>query len=122
VAAGSESGHISTFWDMLPTLVELAGGTSPAGIDGISMVPALTGGRQAGHDFLYWEFRGKQAVRQGDWKAVRLAPGQATELYNLAEDLGETRDLAAGNPEKAQALTRVFSEARVESELFPLEQ
>ena len=120
VAAGQVSDHAGAFWDMLPTLIELAGGKAPAGIDGISMVPALMGGVQPEHDYLYWEFRGKQAVRKGDWKAVRLEPEQNTELYNLADDLAETRDLAADNPEKAEEFSNIFETARVESELFPL--
>ncbi len=120
VAAGSVSEHVGAFWDMLPTLVELAGGKAPYGIDGISMVPSLMGGVQPEHDYLYWEFRGKQAARKGDWKAVRLAPEQDTELYNLAEDLAETRNLAPDNQEKVADFIRIFETARVESELFPL--
>lgn len=121
VAAGTESGHAGAFWDMLPTMVELAGGEAPSGFDGISMVPALLGGEQAEHEYLYWEFRGKQAVRKGDWKAVRLAPDQPTELYNLADDLAETSDLAGEYPEQARELSEIFDAARVESELFPLQ-
>ncbi len=119
---GQVSEHAGAFWDILPTMVELAGGEIPAGIDGISMVPALMGGVQPSHDCLYWEFRGKQAVLQGDWKAVRLSPGEKTELYNLAADLSETKDVAGDNPEKVEELTQLFDSARIESELFPLEQ
>lgn len=121
IPAGQMSDHAGAFWDMLPTLVELAGGKAPTGIDGISMAPTLMGGIQTGHEYLYWEFRGKQAVRKGDWKAVRLSPGQQVELYNLADDLAETRDLSAENPEVADELLKIFDAARDESELFPLQ-
>ena len=52
--AGTESDHISAHWDMLPTFCELAGAETPAGLDGISMVPELTGtDQQRAHEFLY---------------------------------------------------------------------
>ena len=71
------------FWDFLPTAAELAGALAPAGIDGISVVPELLGATKAGpaqkpHEYLYWEFYEggfKQALRMGDWKAVRLKLG-----------------------------------------------
>lgn len=103
IEAGSRSDHISAFWDMLPTYAELAGAEIPDGLDGISMVPALTGqGEQKEHDYLYWEFLergGRQAVRIGDWKAVRLDmsdnPSAPIELYNLSSDPGEQVNIAA---------------------------
>jgi len=122
IPEGVVSGHVGAFWDMLPTLVELAGGTVPSGVDGVSMVPALKGsGKQAEHEYLYWEFRGKQAIRQGAWKAVRTGHGEEVELYNLVEDLSESTNLAAKNPDKVVELSSLFDSARVESELFPLE-
>ena len=76
IEAGVVSDHLSYFPDMMPTFTELAGVKAPPGIDGISMVPALMGREgQKNHDHLYWEFHaqgGKQAVRKGKWKAVRL--------------------------------------------------
>ena len=102
IEAGTTSDHISAFWDMMPTYAELAGMDIPAGTDGISMVPSLTGSdEQPEHDYLYWEFMergGRQALRMGDWKAVRLNmgdnPDAPIELYNLAADRGETIDLS----------------------------
>lgn len=120
IRASSISDHACAFWDMLPSLAELAGGWVPAGTDGISIVPTLIAGEQPVHDYLYWEFRGKQAARKGDWKAVRQLPEQPIELYNLAEDLAETRDLSADHPDMAEEFSRIFSTARVESDLFPL--
>ena len=103
---GQTSDQIWAFWDFLPTALELAGGEVPDGIDGISIVPTLNAlGRggdtdQPQQDYWYWEFherRFAQAVRTGDWKAVRS--GDSWQLFNLAEDLGETTDLAEAHPE-----------------------
>ena len=76
IKPNSESNHIGAFWDLLPTFAELAGAKSRKGIDGRSFANVLTGkGKAPQHDFLYWEFHeqgGKQAVRQGKWKAIRF--------------------------------------------------
>src|SRR5207247_2037794 len=77
IKAGSTNPQVWAFWDFLPTAADLAGIKPPEAIDGISMFPTLLGRKQKSHAFLYWEFheRGfQQAVRMGDWKAVRLAP------------------------------------------------
>lgn len=128
VEAGSVSDHISGFQDMMPTFSELAGIEPPEDIDGISMVPELTGqGTQQEHEYLYWEFHeqgGKQAVRKGDWKAVRLNVREdrysPMELYNLADDPGEGNDIAADHPEVIEEMERIFEEAHIPSEIFPL--
>ncbi len=75
IKEGSVSDHISAFWDIMPTLAEIAGLPVPEGIDGISFLPELLGKKQMKHEYLYWEFHeqgGKIAVRMGDWKAVKL--------------------------------------------------
>jgi arylsulfatase A-like enzyme len=107
IAAGSTSDLVWYFPDVLPTLAELAGAAPPAPIVGISVVPALVGEEAAGrkqerHRFLYWGHGGGEAVRMGDWKAVRppaREPGRGRiELYDLARDIGEERDVANANP------------------------
>ena len=125
VAAGSTSDHISAFWDVMPTLAEITNQKLPVKTDGISMVPTLKGsGKQKKHAYLYWEFHedgGRQAVRVGDWKAVRekIASGKPTfELYNLKEDIGETTNLADKNPKQAKQLQKIMDAARTESEVF----
>ncbi len=98
------SKHLGGFWDLLPTCCELAGIDAPQETDGYSLLPTFSGrpSDQRQHEFLYWEFHsggGAQAVRFGNWKAVRnnvkKNPASEIELYNLAEDLGERRNVAA---------------------------
>jgi arylsulfatase len=109
IKAGSKSEFIGAFWDVLPTLCELAGTSPPAGIDGLSIVPTLLGRPgQVEHDHLYWEYHsegGRQAVRFGDWKAVRTnvkkAPDAIPELYNLATDPAEKNNVASQHPDLA---------------------
>jgi arylsulfatase A-like enzyme len=129
IGAGAVTDHVSAFWDFVPTACELAGRELPADTDGISYAPTLLsrGADQRQHDHLYWEFYeqgGKQAVRQGDWKAVRLnalTPDEAfVELYDLRTDLHEDRNVAAENPEIVARMLRLMQESHVDSELFKL--
>ena len=105
IASGSTSGVVGSFADVLPTLADLAGGSVPEGIDGLSIVPTLTGNpkSQELHKYLYWEFYergGTRAVRMGGWKAVAKSFfGKELELYHLPTDLGEQKNVAAEHPE-----------------------
>jgi arylsulfatase A-like enzyme len=123
IKAGSTSHHISAFWDILPTFAELADTPAPAGIDGISMVPALLGKPQKQHEFLYWEFhegRSKQAVRMGDWKAVRTAPSRAIELYDLKSDISEHNNVADAHPNVVARAEEILRSVRTDADLWPL--
>lgn len=122
IKAGSTSNHISAFWDFLPTCCELLGQQPPSGIDGISMLPTLLSGpqKQKKHDYLYWELRGQQAVRMGNWKAIRTKPNRKIELYNLKKDIGEQSDMADKHPEIVTKIADIFKNGRTESDLFPL--
>lgn len=123
IEAGSINGHISAHWDMLPTFCDLAGVETPAGLDGISMVPTLTGeGEQEKHDYLYWEFYergGKKAARWGDWKAVQLGLNKQDNppiaIYDLSSDLGEETDLSSARPELVKRAQEIFKEAHTPS-------
>jgi len=126
IPAGTVSKHVCAFWDYLPTFAELTGVKPPAGIDGISMAAALSGdeAHQRQHDFLYWEFyRDKatqQAVRMGNWKAVRHAPGTPLELYDLSTDIGEQHDVAREHPDIVRKIEDYLKTARTESKIWPL--
>lgn len=124
VPAGEESGQVWSMWDFLPTAAELAGVEPPEDIDGISMVNALYGQSQQDPEYLYWEFhegRFSQAVRFGDWKAVRNNFDQPIELYNLAEDIGEEQDLADDYPDIVARAEELIQSARTETEHWPVE-
>jgi len=128
IKPNSESNHIGAFWDLLPTFAELAGAKTRKGIDGRSFANVLTGkGKAPQHDFLYWEFHeqgGKQAVRQGKWKAIRFNvienPNAPVELYDLENDPEEAKNLAQQFPEKAQELGKLMTQSHTRSALFPL--
>jgi len=90
---------------------ELAGADAPEEIDGLSMVPTLLGQacEQEEHEFLYWEFKEKQAVRMGDWKAIRLGgEGGRLELYDLKRDIGEKHDLSKRHPEITARIKKIM--------------
>jgi arylsulfatase A-like enzyme len=112
--AGKVYDHPVIQLDVLPTALAAAGIPPGPGdkLDGADLLPHLTG-KAAGppHDALFWRFGEQMAVRKGDWKLVRYGPNanlQAGEswpkLYNLAEDVGESNDLAAKHPEKVKEL------------------
>lgn len=127
IKAGAESRLPWMFADFFPTAAELAGQPAPKGLDGISVVPELLGrAGQKRHEFLYWElpayqaatatFRPglpMQAVRMGDWKAVRPKPDAPLELYNLADDIAETKNVAAANPAVMARIEKYLAGARV---------
>ena len=126
IKAGSKSDHISAFWDIMPTLAEISGAEISGVTDGISMLPALTGKKQAEHEYLFWEFHelgGRLAVRMGNWKAVKLnvssKPVGETELYDLATDIGETNNVASSNPLIVKKMEVVMKKAHTPSDAFP---
>ena len=110
-------------WDMFPTLAELAGAKTPAGLDGVSMTRALRGQSAPAHEFMYWEFheRGfQQAVRMGRWKAVRLSKDAALELYDLQSDPHEAHEVAAAHPDVVRRIETYLRTARTESAQWPI--
>ena len=106
--------------DVLPTALAAAGVAvdRSTALDGVDLLPFLRGtAKGQPHDALYWRFGGMMAIRQGDWKLVRsrigpfvdddpavLADLSGAELFNLAEDISETTNLAAAHPDKVKAL------------------
>jgi len=108
--------HISAFWDVMPTLADVAGAQAPDETDGISFLPTLLGqSGQKKHDFLYWEYFGRpsQAVRMGDWKGVRLNakrnPDGPIELYDLKSDVGEQNNVAGVHPEIVKQIEAIMA-------------
>jgi arylsulfatase A-like enzyme len=113
-----------TFWDFLPSAAELGGAKSPAGLDGRSVTPELLGTSAVKpHEFLYWEFHeggSKQAVRTGNWKAIRNKLGGVLELYDLTKDIGEQENVAARHPDVVAKVEDYLKTARTESKEWPL--
>ncbi len=125
IAPGTESDHISAFWDFLPTACEIAGVELSEPIDGISYMPSLTGGQQEKHDYLYWEITelgGRQAIRKDNWKAVKYGMTGNTDvpiqLFNLESDIGEHLDIAAEHPDLISEMDSLMKVARTPSEDF----
>ena len=125
IPAGRVSDGPWAFWDFLPTAVDLAGGKLPPGFrtDGLSLVSYLKGGPAPAHEYFYWELhegRPQQAVRFGDWKGVRSGPSRPWELYDLRNDVGETRDLAAAKPDLVAKADAFAKAARTDDPNWPL--
>ena len=123
VPAGKTSDHVWAHWDMLPTLTDLAGAKTPAGLDGQSTARALRGQPQPSQPYLYWEFheRGfQQAVRMGKWKAVRLKNGAPLELFDLEADRNEEHEVAAKHPDIVAKIEAILKTARTESAQWPV--
>ena len=131
ISPHNKTKHLSAFWDFLPTACEIVGLEIPKPIDGISYYPTLIGKPQKEHEYLYWEFHeqgGKQAVRMGNWKGVRLNmssnPDAPIALYDLSVDHEEQQDVSLGNPEIISVIDSIIKQEHVHSKafLFPFEK
>lgn len=111
IPAGTRTHAITTVMDILPTFAGLAGAPLPPWrkLDGVDIWPVLCGNETLPlprEEFLYFRGLNLEAVRRGRWKLI-LGSG---ELYDLESDLGETRDVAASNPDVVRTL-RALAEA-----------
>lgn len=126
ITSGTETDHVSAFWDVMPTLADILNIELGRKIDGISFLPVLEGRTdQRKHEYLYWEFHergGRQALRKDDWKIVRYDiekdPSGDLQLFNLKNDPSESQNLAAGHPEKLKELAGLMEKARVTNDIF----
>ena len=126
IKGGTESNHQSTFYDVMPTLAEVAKIESPKNTDGISFLPELLNRKQTKHEHLYWEIQEgknikgfKQATRFGDWKAIRISDSYHTELYNLVDDINETNDVSTQHPELVEKANSILKKESVKIEHYP---
>ncbi len=124
IKPGTTTDLISAFWDVMPTLAEIAGLDTPPETDGISFLPTLTGkGEQKKHEFLYWEFpsyNGQQAVRMGELKGTRMdifKGNMQINLYDLGKDLQEQNDIADANPDVLGKIATIMTEQHEPAQL-----
>jgi arylsulfatase A-like enzyme len=118
VKPGSKCGQAVIGIDFYPTFLEVAGAPAPAGqvLDGVSIVSLMTESGPPEPRAIFWHFpcylegatpsgwrtTPAGAVQMGDWKLIEFFEDSHVELYNLADDIGETKDLAAAMPDKAK--------------------
>lgn len=124
IKAGTETNLISAFYDVLPTVCDIAGITIPDDTDGISFLPQLLEKKgQKEHGYLYWEFPesgGQQAVRMGKWKGIRKnikKDSLRIQLYNLEEDIRELNDVSVQNPELVKKIEDIFEKEHSPAEI-----
>ncbi|OMG57175.1 hypothetical protein BJN44_06160 [Tessaracoccus sp. ZS01] len=143
--AGTEVSQPLAFWDILPTLADLSGAPVPPFIDGGSIRSTFDASTPSSNEYevplqerpLYWwrvepyataraneaeggsTTRAAEAVRRGNWKAIRFAPAKDRtvaddlwdfRLYNLATDLGEDVNVAAQNPSLAVSMLALMKQ------------
>lgn len=127
IQPGTEYGQPAAWWDLFPTFQELANIMVWKPVDGISLVPALTGKPQPVHPWLYWEFHeqgGKQAVRWSNWKGIRLNVSKDAngpiELYDLSTDPQEQHNVAAAHPDVVKQLAAYMQQAHLPDPNWPL--
>jgi arylsulfatase A-like enzyme len=97
--------------DVVPTVLAAAGkAVAPDdNLDGVNLLPYLAGDKAGRpHDVLYWRFHTKRAIRMGDWKLVNERGNARPELYNLADDISESKDLADKMPDKVKELDKAW--------------
>ena len=127
IKGGTTSDLICAAWDFFPTFAAMVQQPLSPALDGLSLLPALTQkGKQAKHDYLYWEFHedgGRQAVRMGDWKGIRENVikdlNGPVQLFNLANDPEEKNNIASENLLIVKKIETIMKESHVESPDFP---
>ena len=101
--------------DVLPTLAEAAGLAVPANVDGRSLLPLLKGAATLDREAIFWHYPHynshpssvpSSVIRKGDWKLIETFDPEGIELYNLADDLSEKKNLAAEQTSKVDELRR----------------
>ncbi len=121
VAPGTTCHEPVTSVDFFPTLLEATHAAPHQGqdLDGKSLVPLLKGRKHLGRDAIYWHYpmyhhgTPAGAIRMGDWKLIEFFDDNHLELYNLAEDIGETTNLAERHPRRAKRMQRKLAQWRV---------
>ena len=131
IKPNTKTNHISAFWDVFPTFSDITGTEISDNLDGISFLPTLLSKskEQKEHEYLYWEFHekgGRQALRKGNWKAVKYnvleKPDALLELYDLSKDISESNNVAKEHPEIIKELEFIIKNTRTPSKVFNFKQ
>jgi len=124
-SVNNEPAHII---DLMATCIDIAGATYPKVFDGHkisptlgkSLLPVFNGTlKKPLHEELFWEHNGAAALRQGDWKIVRVTTDAPWELYNLVKDRSETTNLSATYPEKVLKMEEKWTDLARTYQVFP---
>jgi len=118
IAAGTRYDQPVSSLDLFPTALAAAGTPIPKGLslDGVDLLPYVTGKTKTPpHEYLFWRNGPNASVRSGRWKLFR--PDGHVFLFDLADDLGERKNVAAAHPDVVKRLTGALE--RWESELRP---
>lgn len=126
---GATNNHPSYFADWFPSLCEACGTEAPSGLDGESFWDAIvenkTSPRQRPMLWVFPEYSGQIAVRLGDYKVIKQGlktkKPRDWEVYNLAEDPGETTNIAEHHPELVAQAIAILKRETSSNEIFPLE-
>ena len=114
LSAGKTYDPLVTALDILPTACAVAGAKADADLDGVNLLPHLTGENSAAsHEALYWRFGPQKAIRKGSWKLVdwrdfETKTQSGWQLYDLSKDIGEKNDLAASHPQLVAELSAAW--------------
>jgi arylsulfatase A-like enzyme len=116
IPAGQVSDAFLTSLELLPTLAAAAQTSPPASVtlDGYNMLPVLAGQAPSPRREMFWEFRGQKAARVGHWKWIDSE--RAKGLFDLAADVGETRDLSSARPDLAAQIAAQWAAWRQQME------
>jgi len=126
IRPGSKTSHAAVHYDVMATLAEITGVNPPKNTDGTSFVPTLLSKShlQIKPEYLFWDFTGyggQLAVRMGRWKGIRKNlrknPDAPLELYDLEDDISESKDVASKHPQIAAKIERIMLEARNRPEI-----
>ncbi|RYP84602.1 hypothetical protein EKO23_15165 [Nocardioides guangzhouensis] len=126
VPAGRSDATLTSTIDVLPTALDLAGGSPGAEFDGVSIVPALTGRGEVDRDTMFWVYphfigttHPHAAVRQGQFKLVQHLRDGHTELFHVVRDPAETTDVSSRYVAKTEALTALLDAHLADVGTFP---
>ena len=125
VKRGSRTDRMTAFWDVMPTLCELAGVAVPSDCDGESFLGVLKGDKTFDNDrVFYWELGElgpfRRALRMGDFKAVQYGLNKPIQIYDIVNDQAESHDLAAERPDLVARAELLFEQMHVENDAFPM--